>query len=1220
MRQVIGDRQASPPVLDVSAQTIRFNCGSHAWVDATAFTRVQENHPGRHSGGEAVPGQRADLLASAVDWYQGNFLEGFSLPDSPAFEEWALLEREYLQRQALAALSELIDLHIGRCEFSNALHYAWRQVELDPWRETAQRTLMRLLALTDQCEAALAQYRTCCRALADELGIEPTAETKHLFEQIRNRSLRVPTPPAAPVPVQQVLSPRTSGSDASTSEKGAQPIFVAREEELAQLSRFLDDALAGEGRVVFVSGDAGRGKTALMLEFARRATHAHGELLIAAGNCTAHSGLGDPYAPFRRILNTLAGMVTLDPDSKFLDDFLSPGPRHPDELLVLAARSQLFEKYTEVLQRLAARHPLLLILDDLQWVDAGSASLLFHLVREVEDTRILVVGAYRPEEVACGRHGERHPLEAVLSESGRRFGKTRLDLTEADEMRGRAFVDAYLDAETNALGENFRTSLFRHTQGHPLFTIELLRSMRERGNLVQDEAGRWVEGPTLDWETLPERVEAVISGRLGLLDRMLHCILEVASVEGGTFTAEVIAQALGEPEGRILRVLSEELAFRHHLVREVVEGHTHACFLSQYRFVSTLFQEYLYRSLSRGERQRLHAGVAAALEALHAGHTATIAAALARHYTEAGNAAKAIEYLLCAGDQARIAYANLEAIGYFRKAIHFLKEAKDFGRAAQTLMKLGLCYDGILDFKNARLAYVESFTLRQRADRMRPTAPLPPAPHPLRMGWPEPKTLDPGLCAGIVSQCVIDQLFCGLLAIGPEMEILPDAARSWEMFDGGRRYVFRLHKGVRWSDGTALTAQDFEYAWKRVLDRRIGSPSASMLFIVKGATAYHQGDGATPDQLGVRALDDETLEIELESPAGYFLHLLTYCATFAVPQHVVEAHGAAWTKLENIVTNGPFRLESREPGKTMTLSRNPAYHGRFEGNVERVELDLTVPWVEGARLEKYDVDGLDLGAAYDLPPVSRQIALQRHAEEYAMSPMFWTDFIGFDVRRPPFDDVRVRRAFVLATNREELANIERQGEVLPAIGGYVPPGMPGHSPGIGLPYDPDEARRLLVDAGYSASTGRRLPTIRAHMGSLSPEEREHLRVRWRDNLGAEITWLKAPEPEQPAHMFVSAYLADFPDAHDFLGTDFLYRKTGWRDETYTRLVTEAACLLDQAERVALYARADRRLIEEASIMPLFYGQCRELVKPWVKRFPVSRLKFWYWKDVILEPH
>ena len=198
VRQVIGDRQASPPVLDVSAQTIRFNCGSHAWVDATAFTRVQENHPGRHSGGEAVPGQRADLLASAVDWYQGNFLEGFSLPDSPAFEEWALLEREYLQRQALAALSELIDLHIGRCEFSNALPYAWRQVELDPWRETAQRTLMRLLALTDQCEAALAQYRTCCRALADELGISPLprqSTCSNRFETAASGFPHLPPPP-----------------------------------------------------------------------------------------------------------------------------------------------------------------------------------------------------------------------------------------------------------------------------------------------------------------------------------------------------------------------------------------------------------------------------------------------------------------------------------------------------------------------------------------------------------------------------------------------------------------------------------------------------------------------------------------------------------------------------------------------------------------------------------------------------------------------------------------------------------------------------------------------------------------------------------------------------------------------------------------------------------------------------------------------------------------
>jgi len=332
-----------------------------------------------------------------------------------------------------------------------------------------------------------------------------------------------------------------------------------------------------------------------------------------------------------------------------------------------------------------------------------------------------------------------------------------------------------------------------------------------------------------------------------------------------------------------------------------------------------------------------------------------------------------------------------------------------------------LCYHDALDFPNARLAYLESFTLRQRADRATPAAPLPPAPHPLRLGWPEPKTLDPGFVVSVIARCVVDQLFCGLLDLSPELGIVPDVARSWEVFDGGRRYVFRLRNDVCWSDGAALTAHDFAYAWQRVLDRRPGSKSASLLFIVKGVAAYHQADGASPDQLGVRARDAETLEVELERPAGYFLHLLTCPTTFAVPQHVIAAHGAAWTQLEHIVTSGPFRLASYEPGKTMTLRRNPAYRGPFTGNVERVELDLAVPWVEGARLEKYELDGLDVGAAYDLPRVARQVALQRHADEYTTSPMLWIDFIGFDVRRPPFDDVRVRRAFVLATNREELA-------------------------------------------------------------------------------------------------------------------------------------------------------------------------------------------------------
>ena len=199
----------------------------------------------------------------------------------------------------------------------------------------------------------------------------------------------------------------------------------------------------------------------------------------------------------------------------------------------------LFGQVTRVLQLLARSHPLLLILDDVQWADAGSVSLLFHLGRRLAGSRILVVAAYRPDTIAPpSPDGARHPLETVVTEIQRVSGDRPIDL---DQCEGRQFVEALLDAEPNRLSAAFRAQLVRHTEGHPLFTVELLRSLQESGGLVRDAEGRWVEGAALHWEKLPARVEAVIAERIGRLPDRCRALLAVASVEGEEFTAEAVA-------------------------------------------------------------------------------------------------------------------------------------------------------------------------------------------------------------------------------------------------------------------------------------------------------------------------------------------------------------------------------------------------------------------------------------------------------------------------------------------------------------------------------------------------------------------------------------------------------------------------------------------------------------------------------------------------------
>jgi oligopeptide transport system substrate-binding protein len=338
----------------------------------------------------------------------------------------------------------------------------------------------------------------------------------------------------------------------------------------------------------------------------------------------------------------------------------------------------------------------------------------------------------------------------------------------------------------------------------------------------------------------------------------------------------------------------------------------------------------------------------------------------------------------------------------------------------------------------------------------------------------------------------------------PEAGIVPRVARSWEVLDGGRRYVFRLRDDARWSDGTPVTAADFEYAWKRTLDPATGSPPFILLHDIKGARRYHRGDGEARE-VGVQAKDDVMLVVELERPTGYFLHLLAHRATFPVPRHAVEAHGQAWATADHIVTNGPFRLEQWVPRETVVLARDPGYGGRVSGNVQRVELSLVGPEDWCTALRTYEAGGLDIYPLWHPPFGAADTARHRHAEECISLPYLTTVYVVFDTRRLPFDDVRVRRAFVLASDRGMLADVVLHGYRVPATGGFVPPGMSGHSAGIALPYDPERARQLLAEAGYS--TGRDFPNVSFLVppSIAGDAPTEYLEGQWRENLGVDVT-------------------------------------------------------------------------------------------------------------------
>jgi ABC-type oligopeptide transport system substrate-binding subunit len=484
--------------------------------------------------------------------------------------------------------------------------------------------------------------------------------------------------------------------------------------------------------------------------------------------------------------------------------------------------------------------------------------------------------------------------------------------------------------------------------------------------------------------------------------------------------------------------------------------------------------------------------------------------------------------------------------------------------------------------------------------------------------------LDPTLSVDGSSGRIINMLLSGLVEETPDANIVPGIAQNWAIQEEGRKYTFYLRDDACWADGTPLTADDFAFAWKRTLNPQTKSHTATLLYDIKGAQSFHQGEITDPDELGIRVVDRHTLAVELEEPVAYFLQLLTHTAFYPIPRHVVEAHGEAWTEMENFVGNGRLILESWQRGEKMSFVRNPRYHAHFDGNLERLELFPIDD--RSTRMAMYDADELDVIVAGYLTPAETDWVRQRHAGEYISQPAPFTTYLGFHTTRPPFDDVRVRQAFVLAADREALTRMAAGEESIPATGGLVPPALPGHVPGIAWPYDPERARQLLAEAGYPGGAG--FPVVEAWVSSASPVH-EYQIAQWCKELGVELH-LKAMEwgaylqrlAQTPPGIFVMGWTADYPDPDSFLrvGMADAQRYTHWHHDEYERLVERARRVMDRQKRLDLYRQAEMILHDQVPLFPITYVRFHLLTKPWVSRFPISILQGARWQEVVIEEH
>ncbi|MBN1954417.1 MAG: AAA family ATPase [Anaerolineae bacterium] len=1015
--------------------------------------------------------------------------------------------------------------------------------------------------------------------------------------------------------------------------------LVGRRRELALLQEAVRRLIAGTGGAVTVIGEAGLGKSRLVAELRY---HVHGPRSRVdpalglglgvvdwlEGRCLSY-GTSIVYLLWLDLLRDALAVTVEDPPPVVRDRLwerwqelcLDPGeqvylarlmslPIEDDAALDGLDGEQLkkrtFRAVEHFLECLARKRPLVMVCEDLHWADPSSLELLGHLLPLVERVPLLLIAVFRPE----GEHGCWRLREKMVRYK-ERYHEVWLEPLTVEE--GQQLVGNLLRVE--GLPAALRQRILQQAEGNPFYVEEIIRSLMNEGVIGRDEAtGRWVALQNVAEISIPDTLQGVLMARIDRLEEDTKRVLQMASVIGRLFFYRVLA-AIAHEEQRLdqhLRILEEEEMIRERARIPELE----------YIFKHHLTQQAAYNGLLKQDRRVFHRQVAEALERLFAGQIEQQVGLLAHHWEQAEEVEKAIAYLLRAGDQARLVYAHEEAIDFYQRALRLLKEQEEYEQAARTLMKLGLTYHAAFDFSSAHQAYDEGFYFWQRAGETATVIDPSQVCQTLRGYWPNPQTLDPALTLYIDSADIVRQLFSGLVELSPEMSIVPDIAESWEVADGGLEYLFRLRDDVCWSDGLPLTAHDFEYAWKRALTPATGSFLANLLYDVKGARAYHLGESTDADSVMVRAPDDRTLQVQLEQPSAYFLHLLSTPVAFPVPRRVVEAHGAAWTEVQNIVANGPFCLESWQPEHHLALARNLHHHRRIQGNVQRIELSLQRQ-APSAQLAAYGAGQVDILSLSGFSPQELDETRQRYAGEYVSVPILRTQYMVFDARLSVFDDVRVRCAFAMAMDRERLADVAMRGYDFPASGGFIPPGMPGHSPGIGLLYDPDRARQLLAEAGYPGGAG--FPPLEAMVGMENIPWVEELQAQWLEILGIDVPWetmdpatFEQRRANRRPGIFSIGWTADYPDPDNFLRVCPAWRLANLRNETLGQLVDQACRSMDQAKRISTYRHADRILIEEAIVIPLFYARAHLLIKPWITKYPTSAICTVFWQDVVVD--
>ena len=484
-------------------------------------------------------------------------------------------------------------------------------------------------------------------------------------------------------------------------------------------------------------------------------------------------------------------------------------------------------------------------------------------------------------------------------------------------------------------------------------------------------------------------------------------------------------------------------------------------------------------------------------------------------------------------------------------------------------------------------------------------------------GVNELPSIDPPNAGASQSVAVINLIFEGLVKLDGNLDVVPAGAESWEITNEGKSFIFHIREGLKFADGTPVTAEDFAYS----LNRAFGPDFAN------GATGYYLSNivGATDvtegkaDSIsGVKVIDPQTLQIDINTPATYFLYQLTFASSFVVPRTLVESDPQNWT--DRAFGTGPFMVKEWNHNQQLTLVPNPNYYLGAPALSE-----IRMPFIQDAStaLRLYQTGELDITGAFNFP--TDLLSEVQGQADFKQVNQFFVTYIGFNNARAPFNDVRVRQAFAQAVDKDVLVNQVLGGAVVRSDT-LIPPGMPGYNEKAEIQaFNADSAKQLLAAAGFE--NGANFPAIAFSINNQDPNYAKiaaFLQQQWKENLNVDVTintlelsafnealtaTANDPAADGALDFYLSVWGADYPDPQNFvsqqLRTDVGNNNGHYSNAEFDALVDQADVEPDLTKRLPLYQQAEQIALTEVGWLPLYYGKTNLLVRDTVKGIVVT---------------